>query len=233
MALPIVETPRYECTLASQDTKVQYRPFLVKEEKVMLVALESDDDNAIQEAVIQIISNCIVTPGVKVNALSIFDFEYLFLQVRSKSVGEVVNLKLKCPDDEKVLVDHALHIDELEVKFPEEHKLEIPFTKDYGVIMKIPTIMQIANKKTMLDLSFNLVRDCIAQIYNGDEVHEANDLSVEELDEYVEHLTTKQFKQIREYFESLPIVSHLIKYKNPKSGKEFTLLLQGASDFFQ
>ena len=99
--------------------------------------------------------------------------------------------------------------------------------------MKVPTIMQIANKRTMLDLSFNLVRDCIAQIYNGDEVHEANDLSVEELDEYVEHLTTRQFKQIREYFESLPIVSHLIKYKNPKSGKEFTLLLQGASDFFQ
>ena len=99
--------------------------------------------------------------------------------------------------------------------------------------MKVPTIMQIANKRTLLDLSFNLVRDCIAQIYNGEEVHEANDLSKEELDEYVEHLTTKQFTQIRKYFESLPIVSHLIKYKNPKSGKEFTLLLQGASDFFQ
>ena len=99
--------------------------------------------------------------------------------------------------------------------------------------MKVPTIMQIANKRTLLDLSFNLVRDCIAQIYNGDEVHETADLSVEELDEYVEHLTTKQFKQIREYFETLPIVSHLIKYNNPKSGKEFTLLLQGASDFFQ
>ena len=142
-------------------------------------------------------------------------------------------MKLKCPDDEEVSVDYQLNIDDIKPDLNKKVETKIEFEKDYGVIMKVPTIMQIANKRTMLDLSFNLVRDCIAQIYNGDEVHEANDLSKEELDEYVEHLTTRQFTQIRKYFESLPIVSHLIKYKNPKSGKEFTLLLQGASDFFQ
>ena len=142
-------------------------------------------------------------------------------------------MKLKCPDDDTVSVDYELKLDDVKPDLDKKVDTKIEFDKDYGVIMKVPTIMQVANKRTLLDLSFNLVRDCIAQIYNGDEVHEANDLSKEELDEYVEHLTTRQFSQIRAYFESLPIVSHLIKYKNPKSGKEFTLLLQGASDFFQ
>jgi len=223
--------PEYDLTL-SNNVKVKYRPFLIKEEKVLLMAVESKDEGEMNNALVKIVQQCTLSQ-IDVTKLPVYDFEYLWLNIRGKSVGETIEMKLKCPDDEEVSVDYQLNIDDIKPDLNKKVETKIEFEKDYGVIMKVPTIMQIANKRTMLDLSFNLVRDCIAQIYNGDEVHEANDLSVEELDEYVEHLTTKQFKQIRNYFESLPIVSHLIKYQNPKSGKEFTLLLQGASDFFQ
>ena len=196
------------------------------------MAVERKDEGEMNNALIKIVQQCTLSQ-IDVTKLPVYDFEYLWLNIRGKSVGEIIQMKLKCADDDTVSVDYQLKLDDVKPDLDKKFDTKIEFEKDYGVIMKVPTIMQIANKRTMLDLSFNLVRDCIAQIYNGEEVHEANDLSVEELDEYVEHLTTRQFKQIREYFESLPIVSHLIKYKNPKSGKEFTLLLQGASDFFQ
>jgi hypothetical protein len=231
MSLSFLRVPEYDLTL-SNNVKVKYRPFLIKEEKVLLMAVESKDEGEMNNALVKIVQQCTLSQ-IDVTKLPVYDFEYLWLNIRGKSVGETIEMKLKCPDDEEVSVDYQLNIDDIKPDLNKKVETKIEFEKDYGVIMKVPTIMQIANKRTMLDLSFNLVRDCIAQIYNGDEVHEANDLSVEELDEYVEHLTTKQFKQIRNYFESLPIVSHLIKYQNPKSGKEFTLLLQGASDFFQ
>ena len=231
MSLSFLRVPEYDLTL-SNNVKVKYRPFLIKEEKVLLMAVESKSEVEMNNALIKIVQQCTLSQ-IDVTKLPVYDFEYLWLNIRGKSVGETIEMKLKCPDDEEVSVDYQLNIDDIKPDLNKKVETKIEFEKDYGVIMKVPTIMQIANKRTMLDLSFNLVRDCIAQIYNGDEVHEANDLSVEELDEYVEHLTTKQFKQIRNYFESLPIVSHLIKYQNPKSGKEFTLLLQGASDFFQ
>ena len=231
MSLSFLRVPEYDLTL-SNNVKVKYRPFLIKEEKVLLMAVESKDEGEMNNALIKIVQQCTLSQ-IDVTKLPVYDFEYLWLNIRGKSVGEVIQMKLKCPDDDTVSVDYQLKLEDIKPNLDKKVDTKIEFEKDYGVIMKIPTIMQIANKKTMLDLSFNLVRDCIAQIYNGDEVHEANDLSKEELDEYVEHLTTRQFAQIRAYFESLPIVSHLIKYKNPKSGKEFTLLLQGASDFFQ
>jgi len=231
MSLSFIKVPEYSLNL-SNNVKVKYRPFLIKEEKVLLMAVESKDEGEMNNALVKIVQQCTLSQ-IDVTKLPVYDFEYLWLNIRGKSVGETIEMKLKCPDDEEVSVDYQLNIDDIKPDLNKKVETKIEFEKDYGVIMKVPTIMQIANKRTMLDLSFNLVRDCIAQIYNGDEVHEANDLSVEELDEYVEHLTTKQFKQIRNYFESLPIVSHLIKYQNPKSGKEFTLLLQGASDFFQ
>ena len=231
MSLSFLRVPEYDLTL-SNNVKVKYRPFLIKEEKVLLMAVESKDEGEMNNALIKIVQQCTLSQ-IDVTKLPVYDFEYLWLNIRGKSVGEVIQMKLKCPDDDTVSVDYQLKLEDIKPNLDKKVDTKIEFEKDYGVIMKIPTIMQIANKKTMLDLSFNLVRDCIAQIYNGDEVHEANDLSVEELDEYVEHLTTKQFKQIREYFESLPIVSHLIKYKITNSCKEFTLLLQLSSDFFK
>ena len=231
MSLSFIKVPEYDLTLSNNNV-VKYRPFLIKEEKVLLMAVESRDEAEMNNALINIVQSCTISK-VDVTKLPVYDFEYLWLNIRGKSVGEQIDLKLKCPDDDKQTVDYSLKIDDVKPDLNKKFERKIEFQKDYGVIMKVPTIKHISNKKTLLDLSYGLVRDCIDQIYNGDEVFEAADLSVKELDEFVEHLTTRQFNLIRKYFESLPVVSHLVKYKNPKSGKDFTMTLQGASDFFQ
>ena len=231
MSLSFIKVPEYDLTL-SNNNMVKYRPFLIKEEKILLMAVESKDEAEMNNALINIVQSCVISK-IDVTKLPVYDFEYLWLNIRGKSVGEQIDLKLKCPDDDKQTVDYSLKIDDVKPDLNKKFERKIEFQKDYGVIMKVPTIKHISNKKTLLDLSYGLVRDCIDQIYNGEEVFEAADLSVKELDEFVNHLTTRQFHMIRKYFESLPVVSHLIKYKNPKSGKDFTLTLQGASDFFQ
>ena len=231
MSLSFIKVPEYDLTLSNNNV-VKYRPFLIKEEKVLLMAVESRDEAEMNNALINIVQSCTISK-IDVTKLPVYDFEYLWLNIRGKSVGEQIDLKLKCPDDEKQTVDYSLKIEDVKPDLNKKFERKVEFDKDYGVIMKVPTIKHISNKKTLLDLSYGLVRDCIDQIYNGDEVFEAADLSVKELDEFVDHLTTRQFNLIRKYFESLPVVSHLIKYKNPKSGKDFTLTLQGASDFFQ
>ena len=231
MSLSFIKVPEYDLTLSNNNV-VKYRPFLIKEEKVLLMAVESRDEAEMNNALINIVQSCTISK-IDVTKLPVYDFEYLWLNIRGKSVGEQIDLKLKCPDDEKQTVDYSLKIEDVKPDLNKKFERKIEFQKDYGVIMKVPTIKHISNKKTLLDLSYGLVRDCIDQIYNGEEVFETADLSVKELDEFVNHLTTRQFNLIRKYFESLPVVSHLIKYKNPKSGKDFTLTLQGASDFFQ
>ena len=231
MSLSFIKVPEYDLTLSNNNV-VKYRPFLIKEEKVLLMAVESRDEAEMNNALINIVQSCTISK-VDVTKLPVYDFEYLWLNIRGKSVGEQIDLKLKCPDDEKQTVDYSLKIEDVKPDLNKKFERKIEFEKDYGVIMKVPTIKHISNKKTLLDLSYGLVRDCIDQIYNGDEVFESADLSAKELDEFVNHFTTRQFNLIRKYFESLPVVSHLIKYKNPKSGKDFTMTLQGASDFFQ
>ena len=231
MSLSFIKVPEYDLNLSNNNV-VKYRPFLIKEEKVLLMAVESKDEAEMNNALIKIVQSCTLSK-IDVTKLPVYDFEYLWLNIRGKSVGEQIDLKLKCPDDDKQTVDYSLKIEDVKPDLNKKFERKVEFDKDYGVIMKVPTIKHISNKKTLLDLSYGLVRDCIDQIYNGDEVFEAADLSVKELDEFVEHLTTRQFNLIRKYFESLPVVSHLIKYKNPKSGKDFTMTLQGASDFFQ
>lgn len=231
MSLSFIKVPEYDLTLSNNNV-VKYRPFLIKEEKVLLMAVESRDEAEMNNALINIVQSCTISK-IDVTKLPVYDFEYLWLNIRGKSVGEQIDLKLKCPDDDKQTVDYSLKIDDVKPDLNKKFERKIEFQKDYGVIMKVPTIKHISNKKTLLDLSYGLVRDCIDQIYSGEEVFESADLSKKELDEYVNHLTTRQFNMIRKYFESLPVVSHLIKYKNPKSGKDFTMTLQGASDFFQ
>ena len=231
MSLSFIKVPEYDLTLSNNNV-VKYRPFLIKEEKVLLMAVESRDEAEMNNALINIVQSCTISK-IDVTKLPVYDFEYLWLNIRGKSVGEQIDLKLKCPDDEKQTVDYSLKIEDVKPDLNKKFERKVEFDKDYGVIMKVPTIKHISNKKTLLDLSYGLVRDCIDQIYNGDEVFETADLSAKELDEFVNHLTTRQFNLIRKYFESLPVVSHLIKYKNPKSGKDFTMTLQGASDFFQ
>ena len=207
MSLSFIKVPEYDLTLSNNNT-VKYRPFLIKEEKILLMAVESKDEAEMNNALVNIVQSCTLSK-IDVTKLPVYDFEYLWLNIRGKSVGEQIDLKLKCPDDEKVSVDYSLKIEDVKPDLNKKFERKVEFDKDYGVIMKVPTIKHISNKKTLLDLSYGLVRDCIDQIYNGEEVFEAADLSVKELDEFVNHLTTRQFNLIR-YFSSSLRMPHLI-----------------------
>jgi len=231
MAIPKIVTPTYECELPSTKQKIKFRPFLVKEEKVMLVALEADNDDSIREALVKIVSNCI-DGELDVEKLPIFDFEYLFLKIRSKSVGEVVKLKLKCPDDEKVTVDYELNLDEIKVEIDPKSKLEVPFTESYGVVLRYPTIREVMKDDETSLLSLSLIKDCLKMIYNGDDTYYRKDITDEEFDEWIDTLTKDQFDLLVKWFKSVPKIEHVIKYSNPKSGKEFSLKLSGTKDFF-
>tara|TARA_S200000501_G_scaffold375915_1_gene429220 strand:- start:322 stop:1002 length:681 start_codon:yes stop_codon:yes gene_type:complete len=226
-----MKVPEYELTL-SNDVKVKYRPFLVKEQKILLIATESADEKEINSALLNVVKSCCLT-DIDVTKLPVYDFEYLWLNIRAKSAGEVIKLKLKCPDDENVTVDHEINIEDIKVDLNKKIETNIQFDTGYGVIMKVPTIEHLYNKKTVLELTYNLVRDCISQIYNNDQLFETKDLEQKQMNDFIDNLTTQQYAKLTKYFESLPLISHTIKYKNPKSGKEFELLLQGASDFFQ
>ena len=231
MALPINEVPKYTLKLPSTDQTITYRPFLVKEEKVLLMAIESGNDDEIAQAVSDTVQSC-VTSDIDVSSLPIFDFEYLYLRIRAKSVGEVINLKLKCPDDEKEIVEHALNIEDVQVVRNDNHTQNIEFEKGYGVVLKYPTIKSFSGVTTNTELSFKMIRECIQSIYKGDDVYDRNNITEEELDEYVNSLTQKQFKQLTSFFDTMPKLKHTINYTNPKSGKEFKLTLNGTNDFF-
>jgi hypothetical protein len=233
MKLPLNVTPTYTCELPSTKKQIKYRPFLVREEKILLIALESEEDKAIQDAVIQVIQACVLDKDIEVAKLPIVDFEYLFLKIRSKAIGEIVNLKLKCPDDDKEIVEVPFNLDEVKVTFNGKHKKNIEFEKGYGVVMRYPTIQTFSNKVTPTQLSFDLANECIESIYKGDEVFDRNNIEAKELDEWVNNLTQSQFAKISEFFSTMPTIEHTLKYKNPKSGKEFKMELKGLRDFFQ
>ena len=227
-----MKTPEHDLIL-SNGVKVKYRPFLVKEEKILLMSVENNEEQDMINTLIKTVQTCVLTDGIDVTKLPVYDFEWLWLNIRSKSIGETVQLKLKCPDDETQVVDYEFNIDSVKPDFSKKIDTNVPFSKDYGVIMRVPTIVEVADKKTIIDLSVNLMRDCIAQIYNGDEIFETKDLEPNELEQFVDNLTMPQFQKLKDFFQTLPIISHTIKYKNPKSGVEHEMLLQGASDFFQ
>ena len=230
--LNFMKTPEHDLIL-SNGVKVKYRPFLVKEEKILLMSVENNEEQDMINTLIKTVQTCVLTDGIDVTKLPVYDFEWLWLNIRSKSIGETVQLKLKCPDDETQVVDYEFNIDSVIPDFSKKIDTNVPFSKDYGVIMRVPTIVEVADKKTIIDLSVNLMRDCIAQIYNGDEIFETKDLEPNELEQFVDNLTMPQFQKLKDFFQTLPIISHTIKYKNPKSGVEHEMLLQGASDFFQ
>ena len=229
--LNFMKTPEHDLML-SNNVKVKYRPFLVKEEKILLMSVENNKEQEMINTLIKTVQTCVLS-DIDVTKLPVYDFEWLWLNIRSKSIGETIQLKLKCPDDDTQVVDYDLNIDSVKPDFSQKVETNIPFSKDYGVIMKVPTIVEVADKKTIIDLTVNLIRDCIVQIYNGDEVFETKDLEPKELEQFVDNLTIPQYEKLKDFFEKLPIISHTIKYKNPKSGKEHEMLLQGAADFFQ
>ena len=235
MALPILETATYELTLPSANVVVKYRPFLVKEEKVLLQALESNDDVEIKNAIKDIVSTC--TFGqIDASKLPTFDLEYVFLQIRAKSVGEVANIRLRCPDDKETFVTKEIDLSEIEVEVDDEHTNEIQINDNIKMIMKYPTIdtvdpnMNVKGMKTQQ--VFDMITGCIHSIIEGDKEHFVKDYSKDELNKFIESLDRKSFDNLNKFFETMPQLRHEIEVENPKTKVKSKIVLKGAQDFF-
>jgi hypothetical protein len=237
MPLPRLVAPEYELTLPSNKNKVVYRPFLVKEEKILLIAMETGDEKSMINAVKTIIKNC-TNLKAKVEELPTFDIEYLFLKIRAKSVGETVKLQVTCPDDEETTVDIEIPIDDIEVQYPKGHtnKIILDEDKNVGVIMKYPSLDSFIKNnfasENEIDNVFEIASTSIHQIFSGDEVWEAKEQSKKELLEFLESMTAEQFQKVQNFFETMPKLSHEVKIVNPNTEVESTMVLEGLGAFF-
>ena len=237
MALPIVETPRYELTLPSTDVKVQYRPFLVKEEKILYVALESGDENQMQTATKEILS-AVTFNKMDVETLPTFDVEYIFLQVRAKSVGEVAKFKIICPDDKETYGDVEVDISKVEVQVDDAHTNDVLLDekRKLGVVMKYPNMKVLYDTQGVKALNYediiNLIIGCVDYIYEGEKNYPTSESTREELKEFFENLAQEQFAKIRKFFETMPKLSHTVKVINPNTKKENEVVLEGLQSFF-
>jgi hypothetical protein len=238
MPLPKIATPIYELEIPSLKKKIRYRPFLVKEEKILIIALESEDSKQIANAVKNVISNCILSKGIKVEDLSTFDIEYLFLNIRGKSVGESVDVLITCPDDETTQVPMSINLDEITVEVDPKHSCDIKLDDTLTLRMRYPSMTEFIKNNfdsgdgVSVDDTFDLIISCIDQIYSEEESWTASDSTKKELLEFVEQLSSKQFKEVEKFFETMPKLSHTIKVKNPKTGVESEVVLEGLSAFF-
>jgi len=239
MPLPKINTPTYEMELPSSGKKIKYRPFLVKEEKILLIALETEDMKQISDGLIQILNNCIITRGVKVQSLATFDIEYLFLNVRARSVGETVEIQLSCPDDGETTVDVEIDIDLIKVQKSKEHKNIIKLDDAYSMKLRYPSFEQfIGNNFEINDnvsdvtKSLDMITSCIEMVYDKEESWSASECSKKELTEFVDQLNSKQFKEIEKFFETMPKLSHTVKVKNPNTNVESEVVLEGLASFF-
>tara|TARA_B100000003_G_C10868628_1_gene346102 strand:- start:116 stop:835 length:720 start_codon:yes stop_codon:yes gene_type:complete len=238
MPLPKIATPTYELELPSTEETIKFRPFLVKEEKLLVLALESEDTKQITTAIKNVIKNCILTKGVKVETLPTFDIEYLFLNIRGKSVGEVLDVNIICPDDGETEVEVKIDLDEIKVKKNDDHKKQIKLDDSIMMEMKYPSLEQFVknnfdlNDKNAMDQSFELIASCVDKIYSEDEVWAAADCTKKEMTEFLEQMNSSQFKEIESFFETMPKLSHTIKVKNPKTKKENEIVLEGLASFF-
>jgi len=236
MALPKLDVPIYEMTVPSTDEKIKYRPFLVKEEKILLIAMESGENKDIIQGVKQIVSECIFNK-LKIGNLPMFDIEYMFLRIRAKSVGEVSKLKVLCPDDKKTYANVEIDLTEVEVQVDDSHTNKIELSDEMGVIMKYPSI-DLFSKAGIADINadnmIDVVATCIAQIYDkkGEEVFDSKDSTKKELVDFVEQLNTTQFQDIQKFFDTMPKLTHTVTVKNPKTKKESKVTLSGLNDFF-
>jgi hypothetical protein len=239
MSLPKINTPTYELVLPSTGKKIKYRPFLVREEKILILAMESEDMNEITNAIIQILSDCIITRDVKVESLATFDIEYLFLNVRAKSVGESVEVNITCPDDGETQVETSIDIDAIKIQKTRGHKNIIKLDNELSMKLKYPSLNQfiennfeVSEVKSDVSQSLSMITSCVDMIYNQEESWEASDYSKKELEEFIEQLNTKQFKQIEKFFTTMPKLSHTLVVKNPSTGVESEVVLEGLASFF-
>ena len=238
MPLPKINTPTYELILPSNNKKIKYRPFLVREEKILIMALETENSEDISNAVVDILSECILTKGVDVTKLATFDIEYLFLNVRSKSVGESVEVNIVCPDDNKTSVQMEINLDSIKVQKTRGHKNIIKLDDQYSMKLKYPSLDEFignnfdTNEGSAVDKSLSMISSCIEIVYDEEESWDASDSTKQELEEFVEQLNSKQFKSIEKFFETMPKLSHKVKVTNPTTEVESEVVLEGLASFF-
>ena len=238
MPLPKIATPTYELVLPSTDQTIQFRPFLVKEEKLLVLALESEDNKQITTAIKSVLKNCVLTKGIKVEQLPTFDIEFLFLNIRGKSVGEELEVNIVCPDDGTTQVTVDINLDDIQVQKNEEHNKQIKLDENLMMEMKYPSLDQFIknnfdfNEKNQMDQSFQLIASCIDKIYNEDEVWATADCTKKEVNDFLEQMNSGQFKLIETFFETMPKLSHTISVTNPKTKVESDVVLEGLASFF-
>ena len=238
MPLPKIATPIYELELPLTEKTIQYRPFLVKEEKLLVIALESEDTKQITTAIKSVIKNCILTKGIKVENLPTFDIEFLFLNIRGKSVGEELEVNIVCPDDAETQIKVKINLDDIQVKKDEDHTNQIKLDDNLMMEMKYPSLDQFIKNnfdfqdKNAMEQSFQLIATCISKVYSEDEVWATGDFTKKEMNEFVEQMNSSQFKDIEKFFDTMPKLSHNVYVKNPKTGVGSDVVLEGLASFF-
>ena len=239
MPLPKISAPTYELVLPSSGKKIKYRPFLVREEKILIMALESEDSKQITNAIKDVLSTCILSRGIKIDKLSTFDIEYLFLNVRAKSVGETVEVNVICPDDGQTQVQMEIDIDSIKIQRDPEHSNIIKLDEDLSIQMNYPSLAQFIETNfdtntdnSQVEESLSVIMACIGQVYNKEESWDATECTKKELKDFIESMNSKQFKKVENFFNTMPKLSHEVKVTNPETKVESKVVLEGLASFF-
>ena len=235
MALPKVNTPTYELVVPSTDEKVKFRPFLVKEEKILLIAMEAQEQSGILNAVKDIVKSC-TFDKFDVNRAPIFDIEYIFLNIRAKSVGEVSTVNLRCPDDNETFVQTEIDLTKVDVQITEGHTNKIELTDEMGMILQYPTLDSFTDSTTVINASnmLDVIASCVSQIYDkkGEDVYDAKDSTKQEIIDFLESLNSKQFLEVQKFFDTMPKLTHTVNIENPETKVKSDITLTGLNDFF-
>ena len=237
MPLPKINTPTYELSLPSNGKKIKYRPFLVREEKILIMALETENQKQITNAVVEILDACIMTRGIKIKTLATFDIEYIFLNVRSKSVGETINVNIICPDDEKTSVEIPIDLESIKVKKDKSHTNIVKIDDNLSLKLKYPSMDQFIESNfestdETIKNTMKLITSSIDMIFSEEESWNASESTEKELEQFIEQLNSKQFQTIEKFFDTMPKLSHRVKVTNPKTNVESTVILEGLAAFF-
>tara|TARA_E500000331_G_scaffold356828_1_gene416404 strand:+ start:14 stop:721 length:708 start_codon:yes stop_codon:yes gene_type:complete len=235
MNLPVLNTPNHEMTIPSTGEKVTYRPFLVKEQKILMMAQESGDETHMIRSIGDIVKSCTFGKIDNPNKLPTFDLEYMFLMIRAKSVGSEIELKVTCPDDEETVVDHKINLDDIKVQHTEGHNKQIMLTDEIGLEMNYPSMEMVrgfaVDNAKITELSFELIRNTIKNVFDKEQVYD--EMSAKDLDNFIEQMTTEQFEKVSKFFETMPKLSHTVNVTNPNTGVENKIVLEGLQSFLE
>ena len=234
MALPKLDTPTYTLDLPSTGEKIKYRPFLVKEQKILMMAEESEDDKQMMDAIGKLVQSC-TFDKIDVENAPLFDIEYIFLKLRSKSVGETVNLQITCPDDEKTVVPVKVKLDDIEVQMTDNHTNKIYITDSITLYMGYPKLSDLKNydsdDSVQIQQMFNILNQCVKEIHYGDDIYHKIDITDKDLNQFIEQMTTGQFEKVMEFFNGMPKLRHVIKVTNPNTKKKNEVVVEGLQSF--